>query len=216
MEPEPGPCNFDGHATDPFVACLVDPQLSLRVAAVRGCGGESDERSDLFAVFEFSRGEELGGEGPCTVCADGIETLELVSDLGVFGFTLGEQMATFHLDGEDLGTDETEAVMLEEDPDADAAWKWGSVPEALLFEPWLEVLRNRVDVYTVIGEQALDPVDVTGRILFERFEPAVELARVLAFNRRNLNDGPWFLTEVPTDEHAHKLDGVKTIGLAST
>ena len=95
----------------------------LGVAAVRGCWGEPDKGADLLTVFEFTCGEELCGEDPGTVFADGAEARELVSDLGILGLAFGEQAATFLFDSQDLGTDKTEAVMLEEDPDANAAGK---------------------------------------------------------------------------------------------
>ena len=216
LKPEPGPCDFNGHAASPFVAGLVDALFSIGSAAVERCWGESDEGSDLFAVFELSRGKEFCGEDPGTVVADGAETLELVSDLGVFGLALDEQAPTFFFDGEDLRTDEAEPVMLEEDSDSHAPGERGSIPKPLFFEPRFKVLGNRVDSNAVIGEEALDPIDVAGRVLFQRFEFAVELTRVFPFHRGNLDNAPCLFTEVPTDEHGDQLDGVEAIGLAAT
>ena len=102
MKPEPGPCDFDGHAADPFVAGLVDALFSIGPPAVKRCWSEPDQGPDLFTIFEFSRGEELGGEGPGAVDADGAETVKLVSDLGGFGLAFGKQPTSFHFDGKDL------------------------------------------------------------------------------------------------------------------
>ena len=105
--------------------------------------------------------------------------------------------------------------MLEEDSDSHTVGKRGPIPKTLFFEPRLQNLWDRVDANAVIGEQALDPVDVAGRVLFQRLEPAMELARVLPFHRGNADDAPWLFTEAPTHKHGDQLDGIEAIGLAA-
>ncbi len=102
MKPEPAPRDFDRHATNPFVAGLVDALLSIGFTAVKGCWSEPDEGPDLFTILELSRGEELGGEGPGTVYADTAKAVKLVSDLGGFGLGFGKQPTSFHFDSKDL------------------------------------------------------------------------------------------------------------------
>ncbi len=215
LKPEPAPRDFDGHAANPFVAGLVDTLLSIGFAAVKRCWSEPDQGPDLFTILELSRGEELGGEGPGAVDADTAKAVKLVSDLGGFGLGIDEQAPAFFLDGKDLRTNEAEPVMLEEDSDSHAVGKQGSIPKTLFFEPRLQILWDRVDANAVIGEQTLNPVDVTGRVLLQRLEPAVELARVLPFHRGNADDAPRLFTEVPTDQHGDQLDGIEAIGLAA-
>ena len=102
LKPEPGPCDFDSHAADPFVAGLVDALLSIGFAAVKRCWSEPDQGPDLFTILELSRGEELGGEGPGTVYADAAEAVKLVSDLSVLGLAFGKQPTSFYFDDKDL------------------------------------------------------------------------------------------------------------------
>jgi len=83
LKPEPGPCDFDGHAADPLVAGLVDALFSIGPSAVKRCWGEPDQGPDLFTILEIPSGEEFGGEGPCAVDADGAEAV--AASMGVPG-----------------------------------------------------------------------------------------------------------------------------------